>query len=75
MHRMINPQFRSAVDEDIVEMSTSFTLPSHLAKQLPDREKRLKQCQEFQQQATPNLKPQVSYSEIRLDNDRRTSKT
>ena len=33
------PKFRLADDEDIANMSTAFTLPARLAKQLADRQK------------------------------------
>ena len=33
------PRFRLADDEDIANMSTAFTLPGRLAKQLVDRQK------------------------------------
>ena len=44
------PWFRLADADDIANMSTAFTLPSRLAKQLADRQKRIEQ-----QQATPEL--------------------
>jgi len=37
------PWFRLADDEDIAGMSTAFTLPGRLAKQLADRQKRIEQ--------------------------------
>jgi hypothetical protein len=37
------PWFRLADDEDIANMSTAFTLPGRLAKQLADRQKRIEQ--------------------------------
>ena len=45
------PWFRLADAEDIANMSTAFTLPSRLAKQLADRQKWIEQ----RQQATPEL--------------------
>ena len=39
------PKFRLADDEDIGNMSTAFTLPARLAKQLADRQKRREQRQ------------------------------
>jgi hypothetical protein len=40
------PWFRLADDEDIANMSTAFTLPGRLAKQLADRKARLERQQE-----------------------------
>ena len=40
------PWFRFADAEDIANMSTAFTLPSRLAKQLADRQKRIEQRKE-----------------------------
>jgi hypothetical protein len=40
------PKFRLADEEDIAGMSTAFTLPGRLAKQLADRQKRIEQRQE-----------------------------
>ena len=45
------PWFRLADNDDIAAMSTAFTLPSRLAKQLADRQKRIEQ----RQQMTPEL--------------------
>jgi hypothetical protein len=39
------PKFRLADDEDIANMSTAFTLPGRLAKQLADRQKLKEQQQ------------------------------
>jgi hypothetical protein len=44
------PRFRLADADDIANMSTAFTLPGRLAKQLADREKRIEQ-----QRAIPEL--------------------
>lgn len=44
------PKFRLADAEDIANMSTAFTLPGRLAKQLADRQKRIEP-----QQAAPEL--------------------
>ena len=40
------PRFRLADAEDIANMSTAFTLPGRLAKQLADRQKRIEQQRE-----------------------------
>ena len=45
------PRFRLADDEDIANMSTAFTLPVRLAKQLADRQK-LREQQQAQYHAS-----------------------